>query len=42
VRPFEDSTPLRELRANIVAAAAVFVFVGFWACAVVALVDWIK
>jgi hypothetical protein len=42
MRLSNHDTPLSELRANIVAAAAVFVFVGFGAFAVVALLDLIK
>jgi cytochrome b len=37
----DDTTPLRELRRNVVAAVAVFVAVGIGAVAFVTFFDWI-
>jgi hypothetical protein len=37
---FEDTTPLRELRRNAIAAFAVFTVVGFGAFCVVAFLNW--
>jgi hypothetical protein len=38
--PHSDRTPLRELRRNAIAGAAVLIVVGFGALAVMAAMDW--